>query len=84
MNYSPPGSSVHGILQRKILKWVVIASPGYLLDSGIKLRFPALQADSLQSEPLEKCNYHLKKKEKGEETKPKFSIRKKIINNKIR
>ena len=24
------------------------------------------------------------KKEKGEETKPKFSIRKKIINNKIR
>ena len=53
-------------------------------DPGIKLGFPALQADSLQSEPLEKCNYHLKEIEKGEETKPKFSIRKKIINNKIR
>ena len=23
MDYSPPGSSVHGILQAKILKWVV-------------------------------------------------------------
>ena len=24
MDYSPPGSSVHGILQTRILKWVVI------------------------------------------------------------
>ena len=26
MNYSPPGSSVHGIFQAKILKWVAISS----------------------------------------------------------
>ena len=26
MDYSPPGSSVHGILQARILKWVVISS----------------------------------------------------------
>ena len=24
MNYSPPGSSVHGILQARILEWVAI------------------------------------------------------------
>ena len=26
MDYSPPGSSVHGILQARILEWVVISS----------------------------------------------------------
>ena len=26
MNYSPPGSSVHGILQARILEWVAISS----------------------------------------------------------
>ena len=30
MDYSPPGSSVHGILQARILEWVVIPSPGVL------------------------------------------------------
>ena len=30
MDYSPPGSSVHGILQAKILEWVVIPYPEYL------------------------------------------------------
>ena len=30
MDYSPPGSSVHGILQARILEWVVIPSPGGL------------------------------------------------------
>ena len=27
MGYSPPGSSVHGILQARILEWVVIPFP---------------------------------------------------------
>ena len=27
MNYSPPGSSVHGILQARILKWVAVSEP---------------------------------------------------------
>ena len=53
MNYSPPGSSVHGILQARILEWVAIPfSKGSFL--GIKLRSPALQVDSLPSEPLGK------------------------------
>ena len=48
---SPPGSSVHGILQARILEWVAIPSPGDLPDSEIEPRSPALQADSLPSEP---------------------------------
>ena len=33
---SLPGSSVHGILQAKILEWVAIPFPGDLSDPGIK------------------------------------------------
>ena len=51
MHCSPPGSSVHGILQARILQWVVIPSPGDLPDLGIKPRSLALQADSLPAEP---------------------------------
>ena len=29
MDYSPPGSSVHGIPQARILEWVAISSWGY-------------------------------------------------------
>ena len=50
MDCSPPGSSVHGILQATILKWVAIPSPGDLPNPGIKPRSPALQADFLLSE----------------------------------
>ena len=51
MDCSPPGSSVHGILQAKI----PLPSPGNLPDLGIEPRCLALQADSLLSEdPLEK------------------------------
>ena len=34
MDCSPPGSSVHGILQARILEWVAIPSPGDLPNSG--------------------------------------------------
>ena len=51
MDYSPHGSYVRGILQARILEWVTF--PGDLPDPGIKLRSPALQADSLPSEPPE-------------------------------
>ena len=54
MDCSPPDSSVHGILQATILKWVAIPSPGDLPNPGIEPRSPALQADSLPSEPPEK------------------------------
>jgi len=33
---SPPGSSVHGILQARILEWVVISSPGDIPKPGIE------------------------------------------------
>ena len=52
MNCSPPGSSVHGILQAGILEWLPCPPPGDLPDSGIKPRSPALQVDSLPFEPL--------------------------------
>ena len=32
MNGSPPGSSVHGIFQARVLKWVAISSPRDLPD----------------------------------------------------
>ena len=53
MDCSPPGSSVHGILQARILEWVAFPSPGDLPDPGIEPRSPGkeLQADSLPSEP---------------------------------
>ena len=47
---SPPGSSVHGILQARILERVAIPSPWDLPDPGIELaspEAPALQADFL-------------------------------------
>ena len=54
MDCSPLGSSVHGILQARILEWVSIPSPGDRPDPGIEPWSPALQADSLPSELLEK------------------------------
>ena len=54
MDYSPPGSSVHGILQARILEWVVMSPSGDLPDPGIKPRSSTLQEDSLPSEPPEK------------------------------
>ena len=50
MEYSLPGSSVHGILQAGILEWVAISSPGDLSDPRIEPTSPALQADSLPTE----------------------------------
>ena len=46
MDGSPLGSSVHGILQARILEWVAIS-----FSKRIEPRPPALQADSLPSEP---------------------------------
>ena len=38
MDCSPPGSSVHGILQARMLEWVAMPSPGDLPDPGIEPR----------------------------------------------
>ena len=45
-----PASSVHGILQARILE-LPFPSPGDLPDPGVEPRSPTLQADALPSEP---------------------------------
>ena len=54
LDCSLPGSSVHGILQARILEWVACPPPADLSDPGIKPGSPAFQADSLLSGPLGK------------------------------
>ena len=83
---SLPGSSVCGILQAKILEWVAFPSPRNLLNSGIEATSPALQADSLPSEPQEKPLYvytdmhvHVYTHSKGGEKKTKEKRNKKYM-----
>ena len=53
-NWGPPGSSVLGILQARVLGWIAIAfSRGYSIPD-IASRSPALQSDSLLSESIGK------------------------------
>ena len=51
IDYSLPGSCVHRVLQQEYRSGRPFLSPGYLSDPGIKHGSPALQADSLLSEP---------------------------------
>ena len=51
MDCSPPGLSVHEILQARILEWLLFPSPVDLPNPGTEPGSPALQADSLPSEP---------------------------------
>ena len=51
---SPPGSSVHRILQQEYCTGFSFPSPGGLPDPGSEPGAPALQADSLPFEPPEK------------------------------
>ena len=56
MDCSLSGSSVHGILQARILEWVVMPFSRESSHPGIKPGFPALQVDSLPYEPPGKPN----------------------------
>ena len=50
MDNNQPGSSVHGILQARILEQVAMPSSRHILDPGIEPMWPAapeLQVDSL-------------------------------------
>ena len=56
VDHSPPGSSVHGPLQVRILKWVAMPSsrgifPAQGKNPGFEPRSPSSQVDSLPSEP---------------------------------
>ena len=53
---SPPGFSVHGFPSHEYWSGLPFPPPGDLPDPGIKPRSPALQADSLPSEPPGKLN----------------------------
>ena len=50
MDYNLPGSSVHEILQARVLEWVAISFSRAFPDPGIEAAAPALQADSLPNE----------------------------------
>ena len=45
MAYNPPGFSVHGILQARVLEWVGFHSPGNLSNPGMEPGSPVLQVD---------------------------------------
>ena len=51
MDCNPPGSSVHGFPRQEYWSGWPFPSPGDLPDPGIKPGFPALQEESLPSEP---------------------------------
>ena len=51
MDCSPPGSSVHGFSRQGHWDGLPIPSPGDLPKPGIEHMSPALQADSLPSDP---------------------------------
>ena len=54
MDCSPPGSSVHRILQARILSELPFSSPGDLPDPGIELVSPALAGGFFTTESLGK------------------------------
>ena len=53
VDWDPPGSPVHGILQARLLEWVAIPFSRES-DPGMEPRSSALQADCSVSEPLGK------------------------------
>ena len=51
MDCSPPGSSVHGTLQARILEWVAIPFSGESFQPSDRTQVSHIVADSLPSEP---------------------------------
>ena len=49
MDYRPPGSSVHGILQARVLEWVAIPSFRGSPHPGMEPKFPGVEPKSLIS-----------------------------------
>ena len=54
VDYSPPGSSVHGISQTRILGGLSFPSPGDIPNPGIKPTSPALAGGFFTAESPEK------------------------------
>ena len=68
MDCSPPGSSVHGIRQARILEWLAFHFPGSLPDPRIEPGSPVMQVDSLLSEPPWLGAIKVKKKKEKKQT----------------
>ena len=54
MDCSLPGSSLHGISQARILKWVAVSSPRNLFDPGMEPASPVLSGRFFITEPSRK------------------------------
>ena len=54
MDYSTQESSVHGILQARILEWLPFPAPEDLPEPGTEPGSPTLQANSLPTEAKKK------------------------------
>ena len=62
VDWSPPGSSVRGILQGRVLEWVTFPPSGDLLDPGMEPESPAslaLASRLFTAEPPEKTHTNL-------------------------
>ena len=57
MDCGPPGSSVHGVLQARLLEWLPCPPPGDLPDPGIESMSPALVGGFFTTEPLGKSEH---------------------------
>ena len=61
MDCSPPGSSVHGVLQARILEWVPCSPPGDLANPGIEpksLMSPALAGGFFTTIATQEATWH--------------------------
>ena len=74
MDYSPPASSVHGVLQARIQEGLPCPPPGDLPNPGVELRSFALQADSLPTVLSGKSKIVTKKDEAIKEVTMIFKI----------
>ena len=54
LDFNPPGSSVHGISQARILEWVAIPFSRYILDPGIEPWGSSIAGRFFTTEPLGK------------------------------
>ena len=64
VDYSPPGSSVHGVLQARILEWIAISFSGDFPNPGIEpasLMFPTLAGSFFTTGTTSEAHMHVYK-----------------------
>ena len=73
MNCSPPGSSVHGVFQARILEWLPFPFPGDLPYPGVEPTSPTLVGKFCTTEPPGKSKID-KKSQRNSKEKTGWSI----------